>query len=84
MKFQSLYLKLKKLIGSHGYGRFQSFLRGSGMNWQGVRRYESTDDFRTVNWKVSAKHDQLFTNTFIQEKDSVIHVFLDTNINWSV
>jgi len=51
---------------------------GSGIEFFGVREYQSGDPVRLINWKTSARHrDLLFINEFQQERLADVWLILD-------
>lgn len=51
---------------------------GSGVEFFGVRDYQSGDSLRWINWRASARHiPDLFTNEFEQERIADVGLILD-------
>lgn len=75
--------KFRKLLSWKLTWGFKSFFRGSGLELEDFRKYEVWDEPRHINWKLSAKHWDLFVKLFKQEKDTQVHVFFDINSNWN-
>lgn len=71
----------KKLIAGKYFGQFQSIFSGLGTEVSDVRPYTPGDSAKTINWKTSAKHQQLYSNVYQQEKAIAIDIFLDVNYN---
>jgi uncharacterized protein (DUF58 family) len=46
-----------------------------------MRKYSSGDSAAQINWKLSAKYQELYTNIFQQEKSLDLDIFLDINYN---
>lgn len=46
-----------------------------------MRKYSSGDSASQINWKLSAKYQELYTNIFQQEKSLNLDIFLDINYN---
>ncbi|MEI8092161.1 MAG: DUF58 domain-containing protein [bacterium] len=46
-----------------------------------MRLYAPGDSAKTINWKTSAKHQQLYSNVYQQEKAISIDIFWDVNYN---
>jgi len=54
---------------------------GPGVEFFGVRGYESGDSLRWINWRLSARHaESLFTNEFEQERIADVGIILDARI----
>lgn len=51
---------------------------GHTQEFEQIKEYIYGDDFRTVNWKATAKSDQLMVNQFQAEKSQPIYSLIDT------
>lgn len=52
---------------------------GTGIDFWGVREYQSGDPQRQINWKLAARSDrELYTNLFEQERVADVGIILDT------
>ncbi len=58
-------------------GRHMANRPGSGFDFFSLRAYASGDTQRSVNWKATAKNDELIVNQRQLEPDAVITFFLD-------
>lgn len=70
---------LKKTMRNAGGNA--SHLKGRGMEFNKIRRYELGDEVRHIHWKITAKTGQPHVKTFIEEKQKEILVFIDANKN---
>lgn len=50
---------------------------GAGSEFFGVRDYQPGDSPRSINWHVSARHEELYSNEFQQERVSDVGIVLD-------
>jgi uncharacterized protein (DUF58 family) len=50
---------------------------GSGIEFFGVRAYQSGDSPRRINWRASARHSGLFANEYQQERVADVGIVLD-------
>jgi uncharacterized protein (DUF58 family) len=66
-------------LRTHGFaGPIPSRKVGSGVNFLGIREYQTGDPLRRINWRVSARHtDEIFSNEFEQERIADIGIILD-------
>lgn len=46
-----------------------------------MRKYSAGDSASQINWKLSAKYQELYTNIFQQEKSLNLDMFFDINYN---
>lgn len=58
-------------------GNVRSRFRGRGMEFEEVRRYQAGDDIRTIDWKVSARAQGVFTKLFCEERERPCHIIVD-------
>ncbi|WP_339663166.1 DUF58 domain-containing protein [uncultured Polaribacter sp.] len=50
---------------------------GHSLEFEQIKEYVAGDDFRTVNWKASAKRNQLMVNQYIEEKSQTVYAIID-------
>jgi len=51
---------------------------GHSLEFEQIKNYVAGDDYRTINWKATAKHAQLMANQFQDEKSQPIYALIDT------
>ncbi len=51
---------------------------GNTSEFEQIKEYVIGDDFRTINWKATAKHAQLMVNQYQDEKSQPIYSVIDT------
>jgi uncharacterized protein (DUF58 family) len=62
-------------------GRYASRLRGRGLNFEELRRYQSGDDIRTMDWKVTARTRIPHVRVYTEEKDRAVLLVVDQRLN---
>jgi uncharacterized protein (DUF58 family) len=83
-------LRLRRLpirpLRTRGYaGPVPARQGGSGIDFFGVREYQTGDPQRWINWRISARHPRsLFTNEFEQERIADVGLILDARSRTSV
>lgn len=70
-------LHLRKRVMSARGGLKRSSIRSRGMEFFESRPYVAADEMRTIDWKVSARKNALYTKIFIEEKDRPIFIVVD-------
>ncbi len=50
---------------------------GHSIEFEQIKDYVRGDDYRTVNWKASARKGQLMVNTFVDEKSQQVYCLID-------
>ncbi len=62
-------------------GRHQSRLRGRGLNFEELRHYQTGDDIRTLDWKVTMRTGKPHVRCYTEEKDRNIILCVDQRSN---
>ncbi len=62
---------------SHLPGHIASRKRGQGLEFEDLRCYTPGDDVRHIDWKVSARHNQLYTRLYREEREQVLTLAVD-------
>lgn len=75
-------IKIKRLISWKYFSSFESIFKWSWMEINDARVYSPWDPYKYINRKNTAKHNELWTSIFQQEKDITLDVFFDINYNW--
>jgi len=76
---ENLHLHRKVLSSLSGQKR--SSIRSRGMEFFESRPYVAQDEMRTIDWKVSARKNALYTKVFIEERDRPIFLVVDLRSN---
>src|SRR6476661_5213578 len=74
---RSIDLRTRSLVGSIFAGEYRSVFRGQGMEFAEVRAYEIGDDFRSIDWNVSARFGTPFVKTFTEERELTLFLVVD-------
>lgn len=70
-------LHLRRKASALRSGTRRSSIRGRGMEFFESRPYVPLDEMRSIDWKVSARFNGLFTKIFIEEQSRPIYVAVD-------
>jgi uncharacterized protein (DUF58 family) len=54
---------------------------GTGTEFFGVREYQSGDSPRMVNWHASARHEDIYSNEYQQERAADVGIVLDARVS---
>jgi uncharacterized protein (DUF58 family) len=68
-------LALEDRLGEAGIKRVRRI--GHSMEFEQIKDYVRGDDFRTVNWKATARKGQVMVNHYIDEKSQQIYCVID-------
>lgn len=69
-------LQRSPLLGVH-----QSRLRGRGMDFDQVRAYQSGDDARSIDWRVTARTGEVHTKVFHEERERPIFIMVEQSLH---
>jgi uncharacterized protein (DUF58 family) len=81
------YLQMKKYslhaIGNQLNEAGSKRLRklGNSVEFEQIKEYVRGDDYRTVNWKATARKNQLMVNTYVDEKSQQVYCLIDKSRN---
>lgn len=71
-----LSFRAVRVKGGQGGGHLSQF-RGRGMEFDEARPYQSGDDLRTIDWRVTARTGKPYTKLFREERDRSVFAWLD-------
>jgi uncharacterized protein (DUF58 family) len=54
---------------------------GNSTEFEQIKEYVRGDDYRTINWKATARKSQLMVNTFVDEKSQQVYCLIDKSRN---
>ena len=74
---KAIELRSRGIVSSLFAGESRSVFRGQGMEFAEVRQYEHGDDFRAIDWNVSARLGHPFVKTFIEEREITLLLVVD-------
>ena len=66
-----------KTIQSKLAGSYLAKSKGRGMEFDEVRHYQSGDDVRTIDWRVTARTGKVHTKLFREEKERPVFILTD-------
>ncbi|MCI0744352.1 MAG: DUF58 domain-containing protein [Verrucomicrobia subdivision 3 bacterium] len=62
-------------------GRHASRLRGRGLNFEEIRRYQTGDDIRQIDWKVTARTRKTHSRVFTEERERSTLLLVDQRLS---
>lgn len=74
---RSIELRTRSLVNSLFSGEYRSVFRGQGIEFAEVRAYQHGDDFRSIDWNVSARMGHPFVKTFHEEREVTLLLVVD-------
>jgi len=70
-------LRSRGLVASLFAGDYRSVFRGQGMEFAEVRQYEHGDDFRAIDWNVSARLGHPYVKSYTEERELTLMLIVD-------
>lgn len=61
-------------------GRHASRLRGRGLNFEEIRRYQMGDDIRQIDWKVTARTRKTHSRVYTEERERTTLLVVDQRL----
>jgi len=74
---KAIELRSRGIVSSLFAGDYRSVFRGQGMEFAEVRQYEHGDDFRAIDWNVSARLGHPYVKTFVEEREITLLLVVD-------
>lgn len=62
-------------------GRHTSRLRGRGLNFEEIRRYQPGDDIRQIDWKVTARTRKTHSRVYTEERERTTLLLVDQRLS---
>ena len=78
-KIKKIEIRTKLLVTEAMTGGYNSIFRGYGMEFQEVREYSPGDDFRIIDWNVTAKHSIPYVKQFREERQLNVMLLIDSS-----
>lgn len=70
-------LGTRRLVESLFAGEYRSVFRGHGVEFAEVRAYEQGDDYRAIDWNVTARMGHPYVKTFVEERELTLLLVVD-------
>lgn len=80
LRFIEIYTR--KRILAHLLGEYESSLKGTGFEFLEHKRYQRGDDYRRIDWNVTARLQYPFVKQFLAEKE--VNVWLISDLSSSM
>lgn len=74
---KGLELRTRTLVNSLFTGEYRSVFRGQGIEFAEVRAYQQGDEFRAIDWNVSARMGHPFVKTYMEEREITLLLVVD-------
>jgi uncharacterized protein (DUF58 family) len=74
---KGIELRTRALVNTLFTGEYRSVFRGQGIEFAEVRAYQQGDDFRAIDWNVSARMGHPFVKTYHEEREITLLLVVD-------
>ncbi|HEU5261423.1 MAG TPA: DUF58 domain-containing protein [Gemmatimonadales bacterium] len=74
---KGIELRTRALVNSLFTGEYRSVFRGQGIEFAEVRAYQQGDEFRSIDWNVSARMGHPFVKTYHEEREITLLLVVD-------
>ncbi len=81
---KGIALRTRGVVDSLFTGEFRSVFKGQGVEFSEVRGYEAGDDFRSIDWNVSARLGAPYVKTFTEERELTLLLIVDQSASTRV
>lgn len=78
-KIKEIQIHTRRALKGTQVGGHVTSQKGSGYEFDQLRAYEFGDDIRFVDWKSSARSNQLLVKQYFEEKNRIIWICLDVS-----
>jgi uncharacterized protein (DUF58 family) len=78
-KIKKIKLITKRMMHSTLSGDYLSAFKGTGLEFHQIRNYQLGDDVRSIDWKSSAKMNNIMVKEFIEDRERTIVIAMDTS-----
>jgi uncharacterized protein (DUF58 family) len=70
-------LRTRGLVNTLFSGEYQAVFKGQGMEFAEVREYEPGDEYRTIDWNVSARMGHPYIKKYTEERELTVMFVVD-------
>jgi len=70
-------LKTKKMLTGYLAGNYKNRASGFGFDFNQLREYNQGDDIRYIDWKGSAKTNQILIRQYLDDKNRSVYIAID-------
>jgi uncharacterized protein (DUF58 family) len=74
-----IQLRTHRLVNDVLSGAYRSSFRGTGVEFEEVRRYQPGDDVRSIDWNRTAKMGEAYVKNYVEERELTLALLVDTS-----
>ncbi|HEY9071743.1 MAG TPA: DUF58 domain-containing protein [Candidatus Ozemobacteraceae bacterium] len=76
-EIRQIEIRTRHLVDSTYAGGYRSIFKGRGIEFAGIRSYVRGDEYRSIDWRVTARTGNLHVREHIEERELQVAVALD-------
>lgn len=69
----------RRLVNNSFAGEYHAIFKGRGMEFDEVRPYLPGDEVRSIDWKVTARTNELFVKRYVEERELTVMLLFDAS-----
>ncbi len=74
---KSIEIRVRKILNSDFFGAYNSHFNGNWLDFRDLREYVPWDSVKRIDWKTSARNNEIFIKNFEEERDLSIVFFIN-------
>lgn len=82
-EIRHIEIRTRHLVDSVYAGGYRSIFKGRGIEFAGIREYSRGDEYRSIDWRVTARTGEFHVREHIEERELQMAVALDLSASMS-
>ncbi|HNT35252.1 MAG TPA: DUF58 domain-containing protein [bacterium] len=78
-RIRQIEIRTKRFVDDVLAGEYHSVFKGRGMEFNEVREYTAGDDFRSIDWNVTARYGHPFVKRYVEERELTVILVVDVS-----
>jgi uncharacterized protein (DUF58 family) len=78
-RIRKIEIATNRLVNEQLAGSYHSVFKGQGMDFDDVRLYQPGDDVRNIDWNVSARANDAYVKTYVEERELTVMLMVDVS-----
>lgn len=78
-KIRRIHIRTSHMASDVFAGHYHSTFKGQGVEFEEVREYQPGDDFRAIDWNVTARQGHPFVKRYREERELVVVLLVDVS-----
>ena len=78
-RIRKIEIVTNRLVNEQLAGSYHSVFKGQGMDFDDVRLYQPGDDVRNIDWNVSARANEAYIKTYVEEREMTVMLMVDVS-----